>query len=413
MTMKEPLNGVTHTSTSTHTRSNKPTAAYPGAQSWTAVEQGSNGNPGKAPPRIYPHIKDLNAEAQKRVKMCQAAMPVRTLLGQAQASVTRVKTDATYNRQDLAFVEYVVSSEILLNLIPKHKDFPSIKTDRGQYGQLYTTLRRQNDAQIGMFLEIKQAITDDNIKNGTEPAAQSSSSESIGANGVQQTTDRNGRRDSLPGSTTRKQSTQDELFLEQRSRSPHPQPNTQLESRSRSKLDSSPHRERPVIHSKPVSLHARPISRDGVTQSAKGDALSERFSQLRIAQRISASGPNGTSQVPTMNNTSMPSPSEYTSSSEASSIVRTHSHSSSGETDFPGKPSGPRAMPLPPKVPPPPPEDTSQSRRGPRAAASPCSSIRSSKNQITTAKYKRAVAEQDGQLWSKRAVVASAGKASS
>ena len=355
MTMKEPPNGVGYPSTNAHASANKHTAAYPGAQSWTAIEQDASRAQEKELSRVYPHIEDLKTEVQKRLQMFVTAMPVRTLLGQAQSSVNRVHTDSAYKRLHLAFVEYLVSSEILLNLIPRHKDYPSIKTDHGQYGQLYITLCRQNDEQNGIFKEIKKAIMDDNAKNGTRPTSESSSSRL--ANGAQQHADHNARRDSLPDSRARKQSTQDELFLNQTTHSSQLQPHAQpVQAISHSKLDSSPHRERPPVHSKPDNLHSRPISRNGNTQNAQGDMLSQRFAQLRIAQKTPQPGQNGESHTSNVYHTEMPSPSDYTSSSEASSIIRTSSLTSSGETDLLSKPSGPRAMPLPPKVPPPPPK---------------------------------------------------------
>lgn len=69
-----------------------------------------------------------------------APLQIRTLLGRAQQSVNQVNTNVTFKRQDLAYVEYLVSSDILLNLIPRHKDYPSLNSDRGEWCRIYKTL---------------------------------------------------------------------------------------------------------------------------------------------------------------------------------------------------------------------------------------------------------------------------------
>lgn len=69
-----------------------------------------------------------------------AALQIRTLLGRAQQSVKQVNTNVGFKRQDLAYVEYLVSSDILLNLIPRHKDYPSLSSDRGEWRRIYKTL---------------------------------------------------------------------------------------------------------------------------------------------------------------------------------------------------------------------------------------------------------------------------------
>ena len=114
----------------------------------------------------YPHIKDLQAKANAAIRELSAFMPVcsgwysfvrtgprycsvlltlialqiRTLLGRAQQSANQVNTNVTFKRQDLAYVEYLISSDILLNLIPQHKDFPSLNSDRGEWCRIYKIL---------------------------------------------------------------------------------------------------------------------------------------------------------------------------------------------------------------------------------------------------------------------------------
>lgn len=45
-------------------------------------------------------------------------------------------------------MEYLVSSELLLNIIPKHKDFPTVNSGRGDLKQIYKSLRKVSDETI-------------------------------------------------------------------------------------------------------------------------------------------------------------------------------------------------------------------------------------------------------------------------
>lgn len=65
---------------------------------------------------------------------------IRTLLGRAQQSVNQANTDVTFKRPDRAYVEYLISSEILLHIIPRHKDYPVLNSDRGEWGRIYRSL---------------------------------------------------------------------------------------------------------------------------------------------------------------------------------------------------------------------------------------------------------------------------------
>lgn len=116
----------------------------------------------------YPHIKDLLAKSNTITRELEASIPVgayfltlllllcylectsngkrapqvRTLLGRAQQSVNQASTDVSFKRPDRGYVEYLVSSEILLNLIPHHKDYPALYSDRrnGEWGRIYKSL---------------------------------------------------------------------------------------------------------------------------------------------------------------------------------------------------------------------------------------------------------------------------------
>ena len=72
---------------------------------------------------------------------------VGRLLDHAEESAKRVNADVSFRRQDRAYVEYIVCSDILLNIIPKHKDFSAVNSDRGEWQRRYRALRKVSPAK--------------------------------------------------------------------------------------------------------------------------------------------------------------------------------------------------------------------------------------------------------------------------
>ena len=50
-------------------------------------------------------------------------------------------------------MEYLVSSELLLNIIPKHKDFPAMNSGRGESQQIYRSLRKVSDEALRLAID--------------------------------------------------------------------------------------------------------------------------------------------------------------------------------------------------------------------------------------------------------------------
>lgn len=59
------------------------------------------------------------------------------MLNNARQSTAQVGTNVSFKRPDRAYVEYLISTELLLNVIPKHKDYPSLLS---RQGEIYRTL---------------------------------------------------------------------------------------------------------------------------------------------------------------------------------------------------------------------------------------------------------------------------------
>ncbi|KAL8757301.1 MAG: hypothetical protein Q9199_002327 [Rusavskia elegans] len=284
----------------------------------------SNGHGYKTPssnPR-YPHIKDLQAKAESAHNF-SGFTPIRTLLEQAQQSANQANANITFGKQDRAYVEYLLSSNILLEVIPRHKDYPTLSADREGWRITYNNLCKQNDKQHQMFKTIYDMIVDDNQTWGTKPAASlSSRSSSRDASDRARQAPRSSPRPlSMPPTPVSGPDHTDELFI-----APPP-----YEVASQ---DPSPRRAaKPAIQPKPQALQGRPTTMYGASNGPTADSLADRFQQLRVPRK----------EAPMISGVNEPS-------IQAGGPVRMPM-----ETDF-TKPAGPRDMPPPPNCPPPPPK---------------------------------------------------------
>ncbi|KAL8715962.1 MAG: hypothetical protein Q9220_000629 [cf. Caloplaca sp. 1 TL-2023] len=258
------------------------------------------------------------------MSLMKPSLQIRTLLDQAQQSASQANASISFGKPERAYVEYLLSSNILLEIIPHHKDYPMLSSDREGWRMTYSHLCRQNDKQHQMFKTIYDMIVEDNQRCGTKPSltapARSSSRDS--KDRVRQVARNSPRPLSMPPTPTTGSDHSDELFI------PPPPPY----SSSPQRLPPPP-AFRPTVHPKPQSLQGRPTSSNGVANGASADALAERFSQLRPPRKESVVRPEVNGFVSqNVGFAEMPIEADYI------------------------KPAGPRTMPPPPRQPPPPPK---------------------------------------------------------
>ena len=65
---------------------------------------------------------------------------IKSLLAHAQQCANQVGANVSFKRPDRAFVEHVIGSELVLHVIPKHKDYPSVVSGRDELLQKYRLL---------------------------------------------------------------------------------------------------------------------------------------------------------------------------------------------------------------------------------------------------------------------------------
>ncbi|KAL9125891.1 MAG: hypothetical protein Q9217_004964 [Psora testacea] len=389
MTRSEVYRGYADDPRSGNARNHRQSAVYTSAPSWSE-SQGRALNDGTSAARgRFPHIKDLQEKARTIIRDYGPYMPVRRLLDQAEEAAKRVTTDVSFRRQDRAYVEYIVCSDILLNLIPKHKDYSALNSDRGEWQRRYRALCKQNDAQNEMFQQIYNLIVEDNASSGVQPGEHISYRKlSNAGNRSDQVFNNTPRPLSMPGTPTVTSRHDDELFLD--GPTDHDSLSPASPSHQISQQQTPPRRERPLVQPKPWALQLQINQHnDTLRHSSRGeDPLAERFCQLRVqGNGILDRQSNG---VQSRDSADMSSSTEYTpSSSEDSYHNNHHSPSGPGIAASPTKPVGPRQMPissttpaLPPKIPlsPMPREHYQSLPRPPKPAYDPAKSVATPSN---------------------------------
>ncbi|KAL8790699.1 MAG: hypothetical protein Q9195_006241 [Heterodermia aff. obscurata] len=88
----------------------------------------------------YLHLKDLQAKAEMEAKDLGAHTPIRTLLNRAQQAATQANSMVDFQHIDRAYVQYMISCDILLNLIPHHRDFPSVSNGSREWHRSYISI---------------------------------------------------------------------------------------------------------------------------------------------------------------------------------------------------------------------------------------------------------------------------------
>ena len=86
------------------------------------------------------------------------------MLNNARQSTAQVGTNVSFKRPDRAYVEYLISTELLLNVIPKHKDYPSLISKQGD---IYRTLCKVSETygSIDTIVTTSACNTDDRISS--------------------------------------------------------------------------------------------------------------------------------------------------------------------------------------------------------------------------------------------------------
>lgn len=196
---------------------------------------------GRKQPGPYPHIDDILGVTPEG----NTSQPLGHLLAIAENGVKYAKFQADVGRIDIALTEYIKAYVVAVNVIPTHRDYTSLQTDRKNLGDRYSRLTKTLHDYADNYESIKQTIKDDNARTGVQRTTQTT------------TAHKNGRPET-----------------------PKYQPRAPVVTTSPSKKTASPGKMKPpAVQPKPPNLHGKAIQKPGT--AGKGEDLAKRFANLR------------------------------------------------------------------------------------------------------------------------------------
>ncbi|MBE3049869.1 hypothetical protein IMZ48_46705, partial [Candidatus Bathyarchaeota archaeon] len=222
----------------------------------TSVNGFAGGSPAAKPP--FPHISDLTSVTAG----VDPHSPIRKLLDDAHACLRQADTFNSFGRPDAALSEYIRGSLIAVEVVPRHKQYPSLRTDREGLWRLYEALMHKVQAASAAFEGVKEEIKADNARSGVLPrklAAQ-----------------RDGYVEAGPGANRG--------AVEANTAAP----DRPAESDTRSPT-TSPSRAKPVVHPKPQSLHGNSIKHGSSASRSSIDTAMKHGSPIDTSTKRGSS----------------------------------------------------------------------------------------------------------------------------
>ncbi|KAK5098535.1 ubiquitin-specific protease doa4 [Exophiala xenobiotica] len=159
----------------------------PKRTSWGDPRDGSgsgsgsgNGN-GRDPPahandRAFPHVKDLVAAAQPTFDP-SVALP--EYLKEAESCLQISKTSLSFGKADIAFRDYLKASDILLNIIPRHKDFGFFEYNNQSWSQRNKAAKNVVKSMGAQMEGVRKIIEDNNIRHNTRQRSTTSGYDAV------------------------------------------------------------------------------------------------------------------------------------------------------------------------------------------------------------------------------------------
>ncbi|KAI1310616.1 hypothetical protein F5Y03DRAFT_344981 [Xylaria venustula] len=221
---------------------------------------GGNSGSGKKPFRHIDDIVSVTVDLDPHSTM-------RKVLETGDAHMRQAITFKDFGRPDLALQEYIKAFTVAVDKVPKHKDYPSLKSDRGDLGRLYHALNHKITSSGAVYDNIKEMIKEDNLKTGIQPVT----------SGIKNLQNRRLDLPSVPASAPLKKSTDNRDILKNgfaNGHSTRPAPQSHDGSNLGRKV-------KPTVHPKPQALHGNSIKLG--MDNASPDLVA-RFAKLRDHQ---------------------------------------------------------------------------------------------------------------------------------
>ncbi|KAI0419417.1 hypothetical protein F5X98DRAFT_77502 [Xylaria grammica] len=230
-----------------------------------------SGNAGsrKAPFRHIEDIVSVSVDLDPHATL-------RKVLEAGDAHMRQAITFKDFGRPDLALQEYIKAFTIAVDKVPRHKDYPSLKSDRGDLSRLYNALKNKITSNGVAYDRIKEMIKEDNLRSGVQPKKHVTKFPEYLLLDLPSVPSNTPLRKSIDNHDTVSSSHMDYNPKDTSPNGHSSRPNPHFHD------TSSPGRKvRPAVHPKPQALHGNAIKSGPVDASPD---LVARFAKLRDPQ---------------------------------------------------------------------------------------------------------------------------------
>ncbi|KIN01414.1 hypothetical protein OIDMADRAFT_29084 [Oidiodendron maius Zn] len=222
--------------------------------------------------RVFPHYDDLKRARPNADKNS----PIRTIIQEAEVCAKQAETQIDFRRPDLAFQEHLKASILVAEILPIHKDSPTLLAHTGELHRAYLGLQKRLKAQSVAIEQAVEAIKENNNRSGIKTVGNPEPNNELLGGRV------NGH--------ARAQSVQSPINTD----SPRNTPNGYQSSErpieglgisipTPTSAVPSPARKKPPVHPKPDALHGKalPTTNSSIPPRSPATDLETRFARLR------------------------------------------------------------------------------------------------------------------------------------
>jgi ubiquitin carboxyl-terminal hydrolase 8 len=268
--------------------------------------------------RIFPHIDDLMGTRP----IVDVNWHIKRLINEGESFAKQVDTQLDFRRLDIALQEHIKATVVATEIIPRHRDYPSLQAERGVLYRAYSGLMKRITAQNSKIDAVIGLIKEQNAKSGVQPTTGEEASKEFSRPPI----------DGNDGSMFMRSPNGATSSITSNGHQDGEIPNDTPVSTS-SFTNGNAVRKKPAVQPKPNGLHGNALKRAGENISPQIDLVA-RFARLRSPD------PPSPVQDPRIRTQPISFPPSHnglsTATPKSSTIIR---------------PSGPREMPSAPTSP--------------------------------------------------------------
>ena len=105
-----------------------------------------------------PPITHLTLSTAPATEDVDINTPIRTLLSKAHTCLRMAYTFYNFGRRDAAMREYNRGSLIIVEVVPRHREYGSVRDGRGSSGRLYVALKDIVQAISAAFKGVEEGL---------------------------------------------------------------------------------------------------------------------------------------------------------------------------------------------------------------------------------------------------------------